>query len=662
MTTEKTPDILELSPGETVSTCIDYQGIQYRGEVISASSWDASLGAPIQGDSFFRIVFLDSYEPIDTQQIQDARIALCVPPRSERKRERVLEQERRVLKEVRARYAVPEMERALQETQRQIYAAGTVVTHAGSGLLSQTVFQAGSIREWVSVAAQALMSWTYPRLPVDASSFPRTLTYSDPELLFRGLVQGDTGTEAIAAVRDFASGLGLAPPPNAGADGFEGSPVLRIIRDETMQLGGSWPCDQLFQRMAHVHGLPYPLISLYLMVFLAFADPPAELRLRPDHRLQTIDGSPYSGQTVVAETVASLKFTPQLGAEGESLRFASPVSWSAISLYFSPLEPELAYAGDEAGESESTSLLMETLNTLQADVRRVETAMNKLGDALGDEMPEDAAALLDRFRRLGRSQAPDTALLSARQLFGTPEGLARGIARYRSLQTVADLAGVIARSARYVHEAHVPDDMQPLALTRQALQATLRLSELAGTAFSAEALLDQIEQFREQYQHAYRKDHDSYCAEMAALHTQLQDADLQASALERLNQIGDLGEPVGTESLERQRKLQSTVQPCPATGAKIPLSKTPTCGRCGFRLGSQAPTAEVATVIGEVERGLREQNQRLSLHVVHRILGGDQDERIQRFIQVVQVSDLSGLANVLDSRLAEFLREVLSTR
>ena len=662
MTTEKKLDLLELPPGEPVSTYIDYQGIQYPGEVISASSWDPSLGAPIQGDSFFRIVFLDSYATIDTQQIQDARIALCVPPKSERQRERVLEQERRVLREVRAKYAVPEMERALQETQRQIYAAGTVVTHAGASLPSETVFQSGSLQEWISVAAQALMSWTYPRLPVDTSSFPRPLTHSDPELLFRGLVQGDTAAEATAAVRDFASGLGLAPLTTASSGQSGESPVLQIIRDEMMQLGGSWPCDQLFQSMAHVHGLPYPLISLYLLVFLAVAEPPTELHLRPGHQLRTLDGSPYSGQAVVAETVAGLMFTPRLASQSETLRFASPVSWSAIALYFSSLEPRLASASEELGEAESTSLLMETLNTLQADARRVETAMNRLGGALGDELPEEPAALLDHLRRLGRSQAPDTALLSARQFFGTPEGLARGIARYRGLQGVADLASVIARSARYVHEAYVPDDMLPLALTRHALQATLRLSELTGTAFSEEALLDQVEQFREQYSSAYQQHHDTYHRQTASLLSQLQDADLQANALERLNQIGELGKPIGTDSLERQRELQATVQPCPATGNRLNLVSTPTCRRCNFILGHQPPSTEVAAVIRAVERCLREQNQRLSLHVVHRLLGGEPDERIQRFIQIVQVSDLSGLANVLDNQLADFLREVLTNR
>ncbi len=114
MTTEMKLDLLELPPG------------------------NPSLGVPIpiQDYSFFRIIFLNSYMSTDPQQIPDDRIALYLSPKNERQRERVLEQECRALREVRARYTVPEMELTLHETQRQIYAAGTVVTHTGASLRS----------------------------------------------------------------------------------------------------------------------------------------------------------------------------------------------------------------------------------------------------------------------------------------------------------------------------------------------------------------------------------------------------------------------------------------------------------------------------------------------------------------------------------------------
>jgi len=42
------------------------------------------------------------------------------------------------------------------------------------------------------------------------------------------------------------------------------------------------------------------------------------------------------------------------------------------------------------------------------------------------------------------------------------------------------------------------------------------------------------------------------------------------------------------------------------------------------------------------------------------LLDGPRDERLGRFIQVVQASDVSGRVNVNDQRLVQFVREVLS--
>lgn len=61
--------------------------------------------------------------------------------------------------------------------------------------------------------------------------------------------------------------------------------------------------------------------------------------------------------------------------------------------------------------------------------------------------------------------------------------------------------------------------------------------------------------------------------------------------------------------------------------------------------------------------GRREQErkrERLSLRVISRILEGHWDKRIDLFIKVIQTSDLSGLANVLNDQVEKFLRELVA--
>ena len=657
MNPTSTQSLLDLSPGQRVPTSVDYQSLEYPGEVVLTPSWDTALGEPLQGDCFFRIVFLQAYAAIDPQELRDARIAVCVPPRSDRQREQTLEVERRVLRELRARYAVPDAEQALQETQRQFYASGMVVARAGLDIRTQAVFQEPPTETWVSAMAQALLAWTYPRLPLDGSAFPRPLSTRDAELLFRGLVQEDATPEVVSAVETFGAGLGLTPAQGPDGGDLQSCPVFQLLQSEMTQRAGSWPSADLYQRMAHVHGLPYPLVSLYLLAFLHSGQPPVELHLRSGHNLQLRRGGPYQGRVVVAETVGGLDFAPRLDVESQLIRFATPVSWNTLSLYFSALEPSLT---PQEEEEAATLQLMETLKTLQADVQQVERAVEQMSGALGEDAPREAAELLDWFRRLSRAQAPETALQTARQLFGSPQGLAQAITRYRALRQVAELEALLTSTVRYLQEAYVPEDLRNLALQRQSLQATLRLSELITTSFSAQVLQGQIARFREEYHRAYVKHHDAYRQEAASLLSRLREAQLEVQGLEQLNTVDELGEPVGVESLERFHRLSASIAVCPLPSDQLSLGRTPRCRHCGLVLGQQVPSQDIDLVVQEVESGLKEQNRRLSLQVVQRILHGPRDERIDRFIQVVQASDVSGLVNVLDEHLVAFLRQVLS--
>ena len=65
-------------------------------------------------------------------------------------------------------------------------------------------------------------------------------------------------------------------------------------------------------------------------------------------------------------------------------------------------------------------------------------------------------------------------------------------------------------------------------------------------------------------------------------------------------------------------------------------------------------------MLRRLSRALSQQNTRLSSEAVRRILARARGERIEQFLQVVQASDLAGLASILDDRLLDFLRDLLA--
>jgi hypothetical protein len=84
------------------------------------------------------------------------------------------------------------------------------------------------------------------------------------------------------------------------------------------------------------------------------------------------------------------------------------------------------------------------------------------------------------------------------------------------------------------------------------------------------------------------------------------------------------------------------------------------CPACGLTLAEGPPSAEVEAVLRRLSRALGQQMTRLSSQAVHRILARARGERMEQFLQVVQASDLAGLASVLDDELLEFLRDLLA--
>ena len=88
---------LSLSP-------FSYRGLRYRGEVISSERWDPALGQPLEGDLYFRIVALLNPRSVPAGDIQDSRIAVCVPGRGTSRRRGQTDRELAALRETQALY------------------------------------------------------------------------------------------------------------------------------------------------------------------------------------------------------------------------------------------------------------------------------------------------------------------------------------------------------------------------------------------------------------------------------------------------------------------------------------------------------------------------------------------------------------------------------
>ena len=117
---------------------------------------------------------------------------------------------------------------------------------------------------------------------------------------------------------------------------------------------------------------------------------------------------------------------------------------------------------------------------------------------------------------------------------------------------------------------------------------------------------------------------------------------------------------MGEDLAGRATRLQGQLRPCPVTEVgMVDVEAHPVCAACGLPLAAAAPTAEVETFLGDLERALQEQRRRLSAEAVRRVLERSGGDELSRLMEAARAAEIARLVDVLDERVAESIRRLL---
>ena len=311
-----------------------------------------------------------------------------------------------------------------------------------------------------------------------------------------------------------------------------------------------------------------------------------------------------------------------------------------------------AFAGDATAVSDAEPLTV--LNGLIGRCRLLAfedpIAMQAL-DALASfaERPSLVAALSDVAIR-----------------FESPQRFREALFFARCLERDADSALALLDARAYLEAAVTPSaDSPDLAVDQAALLDGNTFATLWREPARSAWLVDTISIWRDKYAPVYIGRHDENNAAVGEIARQIDAMQTQAAAVERLNGLQRLGAPQAEAALTQYHELE-TLFACPATSEDLVtiLQSEAVCPYCAYRLGEDPPTADATRVLQAIERGLQGQQARLAQRVVNLLLarpGRAGSDRLDRFIEVVQASDLGGLAAVLDDGLVAFLQDLLDS-
>lgn len=650
----------QLSPaGEPQLITVSYRGLRYRGEVISSERWDPALGRPLEWDLYFRIVALLNPRSVPAGDIQDSRIAVCVPGRGTSRRRGQTDRELAALRETQALYITRgEREtapiRSYLDRQRRELEAQLISEDAGG------FFASSEPATWFTEIGEAVLAEAYPGLPIDPSMFPRPIAGEDVAAIY-GAVFARTA-EGRALLGEFGPGLGLTSlrEPLTVAPG-ESMP-FRQIRTALEDHGGDLPWDRIHPLLAHATGLTRPLASLYLLAFAYYGEPRTELVLAAGHGLTLEYGAPVRGDRLAREFMPYLPWRED-GFVGKFVGLRLPVgevSWNNTLQYTSVLAQGLTQLPEDSREVPLQEReLLGALADLRGKTGRVREALERLAVVMPGPRVQESLAQVARVSEVcGGSDFREVYALAG-SIYPDPRDLIGDLERLTLFTYLAGQVEDIASARAYLDGSSIQAGHPELSLVRMALLEELSSEVILGGAQGWPAVRAHVQDYRNRYGQAYKAHHERYDRQVSDLRAALEDAAVRLRALSILNMIQELGEPTGAGLDQAYQDLRRSVVPCAMSLEDMALRTNPRCPRCRIELGEAPPSQEVDAFLKDLDRSLGEQNRRLSLTLVERILHDRMDERLESFLKIVQASDLSSLSNTLNEELGLFIRRLL---
>ena len=293
---------------------------------------------------------------------------------------------------------------------------------------------------------------------------------------------------------------------------------------------------------------------------------------------------------------------------------------------------------------EQLAALVRAASDADADVRdhpRVVSALESLAAiSASDGLPSLTAAANARYADLA-GLAEDLYLLRA------------AVERPQEAAEVLDMQAVLATLL-------VPPGEPDLQMDRTIAEEQLRFAGLVPEPQRLPTARAAFRFFRERYVRRYVAHHQAYWEAMERLRLRLMDGRGPVRALLLLNSLTELGTPVGEGALEAYEELLREADGCPLQDP-LPeaMAEAAECPSCHLKLDQAPPTEMGAELLGRIQRSTERQMSRLSSIGVRQLLERSLDPRVERFLKVVQMSQLSSLAEILDDELVGYLRRFL---
>ena len=628
---------------EPKSLACDHLGLRYTGEVIRADRWSSSWGAPLEGDTFFRVILLRQRRADFSPDIRDSRIAVCLPGTGLSRQHSRLTGELATTRETRAVYLTQRdtqadlIRRTLQRRQQELeeellaeesmrYSDGRILTGSDYEDSPAPFFTGLDPEAWFCRIAGWLLARAYPTLPINQDALPRPVTEDDASGLHRAIFQQSGAS--TAPLEQLGLGLGLSLPRNPTTYDPSQSPVFGLLgrRMASEPAPAKWP--DLHAYLTRDVGLIGPSATSFLLLYLHWARPELELRLSPSHQLALQGGTPLAGTRLSGDLVPLLIWDQEIAGWAVSMGPATEPEWNDALPHLSTLSPGLAPISVEQELQPQEQTLLRHLDALAAELaqtqeliallERAQELRGQMGYRIDTNVDtnvypslattEEAGALTASLGRLSQISGRDFRSIykSVRAEYTDYRLLEEDLSLLHQLSLLGRSAEDILRAQEYLEGALVPSSLYPnLSVDSQALREALtppNLVQARGRTWGA--LEQEFSRFKSNFADAYRVHHEDLHQALPAFQRDRELARRKLGAVELLNSLSELGEPAGAGLSDFLSQLEVVPPNCTVSKGQLDLETLPWCSSCRLSLETTLPSAEMGRLIPAIDGAL----------------------------------------------------------
>lgn len=641
---------------------IEFQKVEYPGEVIVARSWRPEYGDPLKENLHFRLVFLSRNTEFNAKRLKGKRIAVCVPGSlGDSAKEAALNY--LSITEMETAYAAKadieaeeirqwvktkkrEYVDGLLLTQLTQFRDGEVNTQQSLALDEERVFATDSLQRIFSSVVRSLLSNAYPSPLFDSSLFKKTFSPNDAKKVFGGLLKADARAAAVSACDNFAVGLGFSKSGSPQMLNPERSLIFEFFRKKLEENNGEVPIWKLYREFgAPPYGLTKEILTLSLLCFVRYGDPSVEIRLKDDHR------QPIRASKITSFNVPQVEWRGRFEEDFDVLGRSTEISWNDVLPLARVIAPEqeLKIATKPEGILEQERRLLFSLRSIREKIPQVAMNLKTLSSGFGQKLAKlECIYKIEKICAAENYADFNEAVL---EVFELDVAAFRADVRvFRNLVNLSDQATVLLTMKSYIDDAILPEEKTDLVKSKDSIRDKLDLESFLADESRLEEVKKQFEEFKRRYGPLYQIHHRDYYVSVKKAREQLNGIAGKVDAIARLNTL-NLNLPT---SKAEYYELLARMKECGLTDP-VPVDTSSICRGCKLTLMEKYDVNEVNSFVKKVDESLKLGMNRLTKVVTKPILDLDKEKKLGELMKTIKSNDASGFVKVLTDPVIEYL-------